>query len=189
MNESVALKLFDEIEREPNISQRVLAARIGIALGLVNVYIKKFYQKGYIKLKNLPRNRIRYIITPEGFVEKTKLTYSYICYSVNCIKNIRCKIENTYLMMLSSGIIEILIWGDSEIAELCYISSRGLPIKIVGVVGESKINNGFFGYNVYSIESLGLINFDAILVASIEDKVIKFINQQFINRYEVYYLL
>ncbi len=189
MNENIALRLFNEIEREPNVSQRMLATRLGIAVGLVNAYVKRFYQKGYIKIKNLPSNRIRYMITPEGFVEKAKLTYNYICYSINYFKDIRYKIENTYSMMLSSGIVEILLWGDGEIAELCYISSRGLPIKIVGVVGDNGIEQGFFGHDVYSMEDLNSISFDAILIASMEDKVIDVINQRFMNNYNIYYLL
>ncbi|BCB96350.1 transcriptional regulator [Dissulfurispira thermophila] len=188
ISEEISLRLLDELTKEPLITQRALSDRLGIALGLVNAYVKRLYKKGYIKIKNLPKNRIKYIITPKGFTEKARLTYNYMHRSVSYFKEIRCRIENTYVTMLSSGVKNILLWGDGEIAELCYISTRGLPLKIVGVVGDKRIENGFFGHHIYTIEDIKDIDYDAILIASIEDKVVSSIKQSGINPDRVYSL-
>jgi predicted transcriptional regulator len=184
----ISLRLLDELTKEPLITQRALAARLGIALGLVNAYIKRLYKKGYIKVKNLPKNRIKYIITPKGFIEKAKLTYNYMNRSIYYFKDVRHKIEHTYTTMMSSGVKNILLWGDGEIAELCYISTRGLPIKIVGVVSDRRIENGFFGYHIYSPHDIRDISYDAILVASIENKVVSSLQQLEINPGRIYFL-
>jgi len=186
--DEIALKILDEVTKEPTVTQRDLSDRLGIALGLVNAYIKRLYKKGHIKLKNLPRNRIRYIITPKGFSEKARLTYSYVCLSIKYFKETRNKIEQTYALMIASGMKNILLWGDGEIAELCYISMRGLPLKIIGVVDDKKIDNGFFGQHVYSIDDIKDIEYDAILVSSIDDKVIESIHSSGINNENIYYL-
>ncbi|MBF0343343.1 MAG: winged helix-turn-helix transcriptional regulator [Nitrospirae bacterium] len=189
MNDEMSLRLLDEIAREPQISQRTMASRLGIAVGLVNAYVKRLYQKGCIKLKSLPRNRVKYIITPEGFVEKARLTYKYMYRSISYFKEIRQKIEYTYSLMIATNIKNILLLGDGEIAELCYISTRGLSIKIVGVIGEKRIENGFFDCHVYSKDDLHTItNYDAILVASLEVNTIKNMGQLGINPEMVYFL-
>ena len=188
ISDEISLRLLDELTREPLITQRALAARLGIALGLVNAYVKRLYKKGYIKVKNLPKNRIKYIITPKGFTEKVRLTYNYMHRSVNYFKEVRHKIEHTYTSMLSSGIKNILLWGDGEIAELCYISTRGLPLKIVGIVGERRIENGFFGHHIYSIEDVNNIEYDAVLVSSIQSGIIESIKQSGIDPSKIYYL-
>jgi DNA-binding MarR family transcriptional regulator len=185
--DEISLRLLDELTKEPLITQRALAAHLGIALGLVNAYVKRLYKKGYIKVKNLPKNRIKYIITPKGFTEKARLTYSYMHRSVDYFKEVRSKIENTYTTMMSSGVKNILLWGDGEIAELCYISTRGLPLKIVGVVSDKRVENGFFGHHIYSIDDLNNINYDAILISAMENKVIDTINQ-YVNSDRIYYL-
>src|SRR3990167_3366392 len=172
-SEDIPYRILHEFAKEGIISQRVLADRLGIALGLVNIYIKRLYKKGHIKLKTLPKNRIKYIITPKGLAEKARLTYSYMHRSINYFRDIRQKIENTYALMVASGVKDVLLWGDGEIAELCYISSRGLPLKIVGVVGNKRIENGFFGYHIYSIECLKDVTYDAILVAVVIDNAVK----------------
>ncbi len=187
-HDEIALRLLDEFEKEPMITQRALSGRLGIALGLVNAYIKRLYKKGYIKVKNLPRNRIKYIITPKGFTEKVRLTYSYMHRSINYFKDIRQKIERIYALMMASGVRNILLWGDGEIAELCYISTRGLPLNIVGVIGDERMENGFFGNHIYSIEDLSNVEYDAILISSIDGKVIETINQADIKPEKLYYL-
>jgi len=116
--EDISLKLFDELTKESVITQRALADRIGVALGLVNAYIKRLYRKGHIKIKNLPSNRVKYIITPKGFAEKAKLTYSYMNRSMDYFRDVRQKIEQTYAVMLASDVENILLWGDGEVAEL-----------------------------------------------------------------------
>ena len=188
VQDEIALRLLDEFTKEPEISQRALAGRIGIALGLVNAYIKRLYKKGHIKIKTLPRNRIKYIITPKGFTEKARLTYTYINYSIQYFREIRLNIERTYVKMIAEGITTILLWGDGELAELCFISPRGLPLRIVGVVAEEKVDNGFFGYNVFTVDDICALDYDAILVSSMDDKVLSNIVGNEFNNKKIFYL-
>lgn len=186
--EEIELRILNEFTKEPGITQRALADRLGIALGLVNAYIKRLYNKGSIKVKNIPSNRIKYIVTPKGITEKAKLTYSYMQISLDYFKDLRSKIEHTYSLMAASGVENILLWGDGEIAEICYISARGLPLNILGVVSEKGMETGFFGKPVYSIEEIKNISYDAILVACLGDKMPENINQCGVLPDTVYYL-
>ncbi|OGW24217.1 MAG: hypothetical protein A2X55_04635 [Nitrospirae bacterium GWB2_47_37] len=188
LSDEISLRLLDELIKEPSITQRALAGRLGIALGLANAYVKRLYKKGYIKVKTLPKNRIKYIITPKGFTEKARLTYSYMNRSINYFKEVRQKIEQTYGSMIASDVKNILLWGDGEIAELCYISTRGLPLKIVGVVSDKKSEHGFFGQHIYTAEDIDEIIYDAVLVSSMEGRVIGDINQAGIDPALVYHL-
>jgi DNA-binding MarR family transcriptional regulator len=186
--DGIALKLLDEITREPEISQRALAAKLGIALGLVNSYVKRLYKKGHIKVKTLPRNRIKYIITPLGFAEKVRLTYDYMNYSIMYFREIRDNIERTYSRMMAEDIKRILLWGDGEIAELCYVSARGLPLKIVGLISESRSDAGFFGHNIYTPAEIEMIEYDAVLVSSIDEATISGIKEYGFADNKIFYL-
>jgi len=186
--DETSFKLLHELTKEPIITQRVLSVRLNIALGLTNAYLKRLYKKGCIKIKNLPRNRIKYIITPKGLAEKAKLTYSYMHRSIDYFREMRQRIESAYSLMMTRGVKNILLWGDGEIAELCYISTRGLPLKIIGVVDSDRKENGFFGQHIYPFSDVKDIDYDAILVSSIEDKMLEKINELHINPEKIYYL-
>jgi len=83
------LKLLEEIEEDHVQSQRELAKKLNISLGLVNSFINRLAQKGFFKITTIPKNRVKYILTPEGAIEKTRLGYKYIQHSYKFYKNAR----------------------------------------------------------------------------------------------------
>ena len=53
------LELLTEISEDQGVTQRALAKKLGIALGLTNLYIKRLARKGYIKIVNVKRSRLK----------------------------------------------------------------------------------------------------------------------------------
>jgi len=70
------------IYRNPSVSQRKLAEKLGFSLGKMNYCISALKEKGYIKLSNFKKNqnkvRYVYILTPKGIAEKTNLTINFM---------------------------------------------------------------------------------------------------------------
>ena len=64
------LAILKEIERSAPLTQRGLAKKLGIALGLTNLYLKRLARKGYIKVTTIPRHRVKYLLTPKGITER-----------------------------------------------------------------------------------------------------------------------
>ncbi len=87
-------------------------------------------------------------------------------YSINYFKDIRTRIDSIFRKMIASGAKDIIIWGDGEVAELSFLSMRGLPLNLVGVIDRKRVDNGFFGHNIYSFEDFPSLKYDAILVSS-----------------------
>ena len=55
-----ALILLEEISTGDQLTQRDLSGRAGMAVGLVNTYIKGLVAKGYVKMSAIPRKRYKY---------------------------------------------------------------------------------------------------------------------------------
>tara|TARA_B110000967_G_C18686706_1_gene460912 strand:- start:1 stop:300 length:300 start_codon:yes stop_codon:yes gene_type:complete len=70
------------IYRNPSVSQRKLADKLGFSLGKMNYCVNALKEKGYIKLSNFKENqnksRYVYILTPKGIAEKTNLTINFM---------------------------------------------------------------------------------------------------------------
>ncbi|MBI5195893.1 MAG: winged helix-turn-helix transcriptional regulator [Nitrospirae bacterium] len=169
-DDDITLRILDELSKEPHVTQRSLSGKLDVALGLVNAYMKRLAKKGYIKVTTIPQNRVKYILTPKGFTEKVRLTYEYMHFSLSYFKDIRQRIDNVYKQMISSGAKNLLLWGDGEVAELCYVSLRGLPLNLIGIIDNKRADNGFFGHNIYAPQDLAGLNYDAILITSLKDK-------------------
>src|SRR3954463_2287544 len=77
----IMLGLLESVQRGDAHSQRRLASDLGIALGLVNAYLKRCVNKGLVKVQNVPARRYAYYLTPQGFAEKSRLTVDYLTSS------------------------------------------------------------------------------------------------------------
>ena len=166
VHELRTLRLFEAIEQKRSSSQRDLAKTLGISLGLVNSFMRRLTKKGYFKVTHLPRNRIRYILTPKGAAEKTRLTYAYIKLSCQFYRNARSKIRKHLNNLENRNVKSVAFFGTGDLAEIAYLSLQETELQFVGI-GDS-IGNGdsFFGHAVIGFKALGLLNFDVVLITN-----------------------
>jgi DNA-binding MarR family transcriptional regulator len=143
--------LISEIAKNESLSQRELAQRLGIALGLVNSYIKNLVAKGYVRVKNFPRNRYAYLLTPQGVTEKSRLAYQHLKYFTNLYTITR----QDYLMLfrtLSAGQIrKVAFCGLDEVTEIAYLSLVETDLTLVAVMDDEAAGTEFFGLPVVSL--------------------------------------
>src|SRR3954454_10819403 len=85
----IMLGLLESVERDGEQTQRHLALELGVALGLVNAYIKRCVKKGLLKAVEAPTRRYGYYLTPQGFTEKARLTVDYLAYSFSLFRRAR----------------------------------------------------------------------------------------------------
>jgi DNA-binding MarR family transcriptional regulator len=161
------LLLLSEVERNSNLTQRSLSIRLGVALGLTNLYLKRLARKGYIKITTIPRNRIRYLLTPQGLAEKTRLTYQYMDFSLSYYRDIRTRLKE--MLTTSDGVRgqRFVIYGTSELAELAYLSLRELDVRCIGFV-DGKARESFLSYPVLLPQEIGKWEFDRVLIADLD---------------------
>jgi DNA-binding MarR family transcriptional regulator len=164
------LRILEEVESERSPSQRELARELNVSLGLVNSFIKRLAKKGYVKITTIPRNRIKYILTPKGAAEKTRLTYEYIQYSYQFYKDARQKLRNLFLTLESQGVARIVFYGASDLAEIAHVSLQESQIQLIAVVDDEKVGKKFLKYIVHDPEDLGTISFDKIILTSLNPK-------------------
>ena len=118
------MHLLNELTRTPGTTQRELSKRIGAALGLTNLMLRRLAKKGYIKITGTKRNRIHYLITPKGILEKSRLTYEFIEYSLQLYGHVRQFLERQLAMLAQTGHRRVLLYGTGELAEIAFLVVR-----------------------------------------------------------------
>jgi DNA-binding MarR family transcriptional regulator len=164
------LQILEEIENSYRPSQRDLARKLNISLGLVNSFIKRLAKKGYVKVTTIPKNRVKYILTPQGFAEKSRLTYEFIQYSLRFYKKALVNIQDLLDEFQRIGITKVVFYGANDLAEIAYISMKATNVALVGVIDDSKKGKTFQGYTVKSLSELGTLDFERIIITSLDSK-------------------
>lgn len=163
------LRLMGEIDRDGDHSQRELSRRLNISLGLVNTFLKRLVNKGYFKVKTMPRNRVKYFLTREGLARKSKLTVEYLQYSLNFYKDIKTLLLNRYKDMDKNNVKSVLFYGAGEVAELAYLYLQQTDIRLVGIIDAKQNGKNFFDFRIDSIDGLEQMDWDMVLLTSLED--------------------
>mgnify|MGYP001612673305 CR=1 FL=1 len=88
-----AARILEEIALDEAITQRKLSERVGIALAVTNSYVGRLVRKGYLKARTLPRNRLKYFVTPSGLALKARLTYEYVTGSLRFYQEARTRLK------------------------------------------------------------------------------------------------
>jgi EPS-associated MarR family transcriptional regulator len=80
--EDVHFRVMRLLEANPDMSQRDLAAHVGISLGSLNYCLKALMDKGFVKLENFQNSKHKfkyvYILTPAGIAQKVALTGRFL---------------------------------------------------------------------------------------------------------------
>lgn len=159
--------VLSELERDATITQRSLSSKLGVALGLTNLYLNRLARKGYIKITTIPGNRIRYLLTAQGLTEKSRLTYQYMKYSLSYYREIRARLKGMLTALDGVEGQRVVIYGTGELAELAYLSLREMNIECVGFI-DGVARERFLSYPVSTPDGIGQWEFDRVLIADIE---------------------
>jgi DNA-binding MarR family transcriptional regulator len=161
------LLLLRELDRDGGATQRTLAIKLGVALGLTNLYLKRLARKGYIKTTTIPRNRIRYLLTPQGIIEKSRLIHLHMQCSLSNYRDIRTRLTEMMSTFAGSHGQRVVIYGTTELAELVYLSLREMNVDCVGFI-DGNSRESFLSCSVVSPDSLSQWQFDRVLIADLE---------------------
>ncbi len=125
---------WSSVERDGAQSQRKLASDLGIALGLVNAYLKRCVKKGLLKIGQAPARRYAYYLTPHGFAEKSRLTVEYLSSSFSFFRRAREDCASVLKVAHARGWNRVALAGVSDLAEIATICALEQGIAIVAVV-------------------------------------------------------
>jgi DNA-binding MarR family transcriptional regulator len=160
-----SLKILEEIDSNQKLTQRDLSKKLDISLGLANSFVKRLANKGYLKITTIPKNRIKYILTPKGAAEKT--TYQYIQFSFEFYRKTRKNLRELFKRLNAQGVKRIVFYGVSEFAEIAYLSLKETPIEVVALVDDEREGEHLIGFKVENSAILNSISYDKILITSI----------------------
>ncbi len=161
-----SLQILDELANNDSLTQRDLSSRLGIALGLVNSYIKNLITKGYVTVKTIPPKRYAYYLTPKGFTEKTRLAYHLFQDYTRIYREAKKNIRSIYKEMMDRGIKKVVLAGADEVAEIAFITLQETTLELVGVVDAEKSGSIYFGKVIQPLNSVHDMNYDVVIVSS-----------------------
>ena len=125
-----------------------LSRRIGVAVGLINAWLKLSIGKGYVKARQAPYKRYAYYLTPKGFAEKSRLTAQYLSISFNFFRHARQQCAALFAECAARGWRRIALAGAGDLAEIAALCAPEQKIEIAGIIDRDRAGGTFAGLRV-----------------------------------------
>lgn len=167
--------ILDMIEKDPSITQRVMAATIGTSVSMVNDYLFLYEENGYItKLKHNNKN-VEYFLTKKGIERRKLLNIWYLKSSHEVYLSAKDNIIKFLDQIINKGFKKILLYGAGEVAEIILLvlnDYTGIDLEALAVIDDDKSKTGNILANHLIIHKEAIKNYehDGILVSSYTHK-------------------
>jgi DNA-binding MarR family transcriptional regulator len=112
------LRILEALEHNPDTTQARLAAQLGVAVGSINWYLKRLIRKGYVKVTQMERRRLKYLVTPQGLALKARLASQYLESSLRVYRECRQAARETLVQVHSKGYTAVKTDGKDEAIEI-----------------------------------------------------------------------
>ncbi|MDE5453001.1 winged helix-turn-helix transcriptional regulator [Bradyrhizobium sp. CSA112] len=165
-DERIVLNLLNSVDDGAQ-SQRRIAEELGIALGLVNAYLKRCIKKGLVKVSHAPARRYAYYLTPQGFAEKSRLTVEYLSSSFSFFRQAKADCTRVFQMAREQNLQNLVLCGKSDLAEIAILSAVDCGVSIVAIVDQNANEMLFVGKQVVSDYDRLVVSFDAVVVTDV----------------------
>lgn len=166
--EARTLELLQAIQEGGDVTQRHLADRMGVALGLANSYLKRCVRKGLVKIQQAPANRFLYYLTPQGFAEKSRLTAEYLSYSFSFYRSASDSCAEVLAACQARGLRRVGLYGASDLAEIAAMKALEAGVEIVCVCDPATTRERVLQHRVLmSLDAAPRV--DAWLFTALED--------------------
>ncbi len=96
-------------------TQRSLAASAGLSLGMTNVLLKRFSEKGWVTVRRVNARNLQYALTPEGVQEIARRTYRYLRRTARNASLYRDILEEFALSAKREGVRALVLAGASDL--------------------------------------------------------------------------
>ena len=133
------LTLFNTVERKPEINQRQLARELDVSLGLTNTYFQRVLKKGWIRAKQVKARRWLYFLTPQGALEKSRLSLSYMHRTLDSFRELKRKGDEHLRILSRKGIRGIHLCGENDLTEILSFCFSGVEIELLSVIPEKDL--------------------------------------------------
>ena len=172
------LTLFNTVESRPEINQRQLARELDVSLGLTNTYFQRVLKKGWIRAQQVKPRRWLYFLTPQGALEKSRLSLFYLHRTLNSFRELKRKGDEHLRILSKKGVRGIHLCGEDDLTEVLSYCFSGFEIELLSVIPENSLLVNCLQNGKPAIPELK--SDELILLASLEHRapLVEFLAQQ-----------
>jgi DNA-binding MarR family transcriptional regulator len=152
-------QILQAISSGERVTQRSLAKKMNVALGLTNLLIRRLVHQGYLRVSRIGTRHVRYLMTPAGVDALARACRSSLQNTVHLYTETRQQIRDSLAHVSdrcptdAAGQKRVVFYGAGDVAEIAYVSLQSTDLTLVGIVDDCRTGR-FFNHEICSVDVL-----------------------------------
>ena len=116
-----------------------MAQELDVSLGLTNKYFQRVLKKGWIRAQQVKPRRWLYFLTPNGALEKSRLSLYYLHRTLNSFRELKSKGDEHLRILSKKGVRGIHLCGEDDLTEVLSFCFSGIELELLSVIPEKDL--------------------------------------------------
>jgi DNA-binding MarR family transcriptional regulator len=122
-------ELINIIGRRLGSNQRDLSQHLNLSLGQTNMLIRRLVSKGFIRISQLDKRKMQYMLTPKGMSEKMRQAVKYTLNTINSLGLIKNSLKNILNDHYARGHRAFFVFSEPDLTALVEQTFLELSLK------------------------------------------------------------
>jgi DNA-binding MarR family transcriptional regulator len=169
-------RLLDELESDPALSQRALARRLGVSLGLINQLLRGLIRERWLRHVRGTDRRVQYVVTSDGLAARDQMWRAHLQSALALYGTVRDRVRRGLEACATDpsdgdGASSVVLYGVGDVAQIAFACAADLGVQLVGFVDDCP-RESFLGLPVHAPSALTTMalagqTFDWLVVATL----------------------
>ena len=135
-------RIVTELQSGGGVSQRALARKLDVALGLTNKLIRELVERRFVRVTGSRRTGISYQVTAAGQKYQARISRAHMDQAVRAFGEVRTRVERRLSELSASwrsvpSEKRVVVYDDGVLGEIACLYGKSSGLQIVGVVGSA----------------------------------------------------
>ena len=130
---------MEEAEKDPTLSNRKVASKLGVSIKLAHEILGRMVNKGLFHVTKHHARKWDYFLTPSGISEKSRLTMEFLSFSMHFYREARRKSAQVCRDLHEEGIKDVSFLGHEDLAEIVYLGIQEWKLNLNCVYADTDI--------------------------------------------------
>lgn len=145
------LDILEHVEKTSRLSNRLVAAKLGVSIKLAHQILKRMVKKGLLHVKVIHKRRWDYFLTPRGIARKSRLTIEFFEFSLHFYREARRLSSRVCCGLSERGASRVGFLGAGDLAEIVYLGVQEWGLDLVAVYDDDQEGGDFMQVPVFPL--------------------------------------
>ncbi len=181
------LRILQEIDSDPDITQAQLARRCALSVAMVNNYMKELGDRGFLEYRRKNSKTISYYVTDAGKEAADATRGELLQELIRLLSDAKEQVKEIILSQAHRKLHRVVLYGSGILAEIAYHALEAAQVDVIGVCSDdpAEIGKEWCGREYINPSQIRYMAPDAVVIALLQRSDDVYLRLAHLDQYDI----